>query len=66
MVPEGVEVVRNVRLLVIYYVDIPHMILCSRFMVFSCLKCPAIGESWHRLAIWVWSSSLFGIYNRFL
>ena len=30
IVPEGVEVVRNVRLLVIYYVDIRHMIVRSR------------------------------------
>ena len=30
MVPEGVEVVRNVRVLVIYYVDISHMIVCCR------------------------------------
>ena len=27
MVPEGVEVVRNVRVLVIYYVDIRHKIV---------------------------------------
>ena len=82
MVPEWVEVVRNVRVLVIYYVEICHMIVRSRlsmqlvlsskksrqtiFMFFSCLKCPAICESWHSLVIWVWSSTLFGINNQFL
>ena len=38
MVPEGVEVVRKVRVLVIYYVDIGRMIVHSRLSILLVLS----------------------------
>ena len=52
MVPKGVEVVRNLRVLVIYYVDIRHMIVRSRLSMLLVLssKNPARQFLWFFLA----------------
>ena len=52
MVPEGVEVVRNVRVLVIYYVDIRRMIVHSRLSMLSVLSSKNPGRQflWFSLA----------------
>ena len=52
MVPEGVEVVQNVRVLVIYYVDIHGMIVRSRLSMLLVLSSKNPGRQflWFSLA----------------
>ena len=52
MVPEGVEVVRNVRVLVIYYVDIHHKNVRNHLFMQLVLSCRNPGRQflWFSLA----------------
>ena len=58
MVPEGVEVVRNVHVLVIYYVDIRRMIVHSRLSMLLVLSIKNQADNFYGFVLPKMSSNL--------